>query len=176
MRLCNQITGERQAPFYGSGLNCVINKNVPPKLKEFLQRWSITTVAVLVAAFTVSGIHYDNWQGLLIATLVLSLLNAFIRPLLTVLSLPLVLVTLGLFIVVINAFLLYVVGRMKYFHVDSFGAAFWGAVVIGIITIVLNSFTKTGGARVSVRRGNNKRPPPKRPPPTDTGSGPVIDV
>src|SRR3954471_18342319 len=143
-----------------------------PKLKKFVQRWSITTVAVLVAAFTVPGIHYDNWQGLLIATLVLSLLNVFIRPLLTVLSFPLVLLTLGLFIVVINAFLLYLVGRMKFFHVDSFGAAFWGAVVIGIITLVLNSFTKTGGARVSVRRGNNK----KKPPPTDTGSGPVIDV
>jgi putative membrane protein len=144
---------------------------VPPKLKEFLQRWSINTVAVLIAAFTVPGIHYDNWQGLLIGTLVLSLLNVVIRPVLTFLSLPLVFVTFGLFIIVINAFLLYVVGRMKYFHVDTFGAACWGAVVIGIITIVLNSFTKTGSARVTVRRGNGKRPPP-----TDTGSGPVIDV
>src|SRR5215470_1819817 len=94
------------------------------KLKEFLERWGITTLAVLVAANIVPGIRYDHWQGLLVATLVLGLLNAFLRPLLLFLSLPLLFVTLGLFTLVINALLLYLVGQMKYFHVDSFGAAF----------------------------------------------------
>src|SRR5947207_1149474 len=145
---------------------------MPKQLKEFLQRWLITTVAVLVATHIVHGIHYDNWQGLVIATLVLGLLNAFIRPILMFLSLPLVIVTLGLFVVVINALLLYFVGQMKYFHVDTFGAAFWGAVIIGLVSLVLNSLTGTGNARVTVRRGKGP-PPPKKP---DTGSGPVIDV
>jgi len=148
-----------------------MQRTVSPKLKVFIQRWTITTVAVLVAAFTIPGINYDSWEGLLVGTLVLSLLNLFIRPVLTVLSFPLVLLTLGLFTIVINAFLLYLVGHMKHFHVASFGAAFWGAVVIGLTTLVLNSLTGTGNSRVTVRRE-----PPKKGPPTDTGSGPVIDV
>jgi putative membrane protein len=140
------------------------------KLKKFVQRWLITTVAVLIAAFTVPGIHYDNWEGLLVGTLVLSLLNVFIRPVLTVLSFPLLIATLGLFTIIINAVLLFFVGRMKYFHVDTFGAAIWGAIVIGIVSMILNSLTGTGTARISVRRGTNRKDPP------DTGSGPVIDV
>ena len=143
-----------------------------PKLKEFLQRWLITTVAVLVATHVVHGIHYDTWQGLLVATLVLGLLNAFLRPLLLLLSLPLLIVTLGLFTLVINALLLYLVGQLKFFHVDSFGAAFWGALVISLVTIILNSLTGTGNARVEVRR--NK--PPSQGSGSDRGDGPVIDV
>jgi|SRR5437588_446950 len=143
---------------------------MPTKLKEFLQRWLITTVGVLVAAHVVPRIHYDDWQGLLVATLVLGLLNAFIRPVLMFLSLPLVVVTLGFFIFIINAVLLYLVGQMKRFHVDTFGAAFWGGLVISIVSLILNSLTGTGNARVTVQRG--KKPPDK----PDTGSGPVIDV
>src|SRR5579872_1107572 len=73
----------------------------------FLKRWIITTVAVLVAASLVPGIHYDSIEGLIIATLLLGFLNAVVRPVLIVLSLPLLLVTLGLFLLVINALLLY---------------------------------------------------------------------
>src|SRR5437870_3193926 len=144
---------------------------MPTKLKEFLQRWLITTVAVLVATHVVKGIHYDDWQGLIVATLVLGLLNAFLRPLLMFLSLPLVVLTLGFFIFVINALLLYLVGQMKHFHVDTFGAAFWGGLVISIVSLILNSLTGTGNARVTVRR--DKKPPTDK---SDTGSGPVIDV
>ena len=80
---------------------------MPVQLKAFLQRWIIIMVAVLVATHIVPGIHYDHWQGLLIATFVLGLLNAFLKPVLLFLSLPLVIVTFGLFTVVINALLLY---------------------------------------------------------------------
>src|SRR6266702_6763771 len=103
------------------------------QLKGFLQRWLITTVSVLVATPMVDGIDTDNWQGLLVATLVLGLLNAFLRPLLLLLSLPLVVVTLGLFTLVVNAVLLYMVGQMKFFHVRSFGAAFWGALGFSLV-------------------------------------------
>jgi putative membrane protein len=145
---------------------------MPKQVKEFLQRCVVTAVAVLIAAHMIRGIHYDNWQGLFVATVVLVLLNAFIRPVLMFLSLPFVLLTLGLFVPIINAVLLYVVGRLKYFHVDSFGAAFWGGLVISIISLVLNSLTGTGNARVTVQRGKRPSPPSK----SDTGSGPVIDV
>ena len=85
---------------------------MPNKLKEFLQRWIITTAAVLVAAQIVTGIKYDSGRALLIATLVLGLLNAFLRPLLLLLSLPLLVLTLGLFTLIINALLLWGVGRL----------------------------------------------------------------
>jgi putative membrane protein len=142
-------------------------------LREFLQRWVITTVAVLVATHIVPGIDYRSWQGLLVATLVLGILNAFLKPVLMVLSLPLVLATLGLFAVVINAVLLYTVGQLlKDFRVESFGAAFWGALVISLVTLVLNSITRSGSTRIEVRRG--KRPSSEKGP--DDPGGPVIDV
>ncbi len=143
-------------------------------MKEFLKRWAITTVAVLVAAHTVKGIHYDksNWPSLLVATLVLGLLNAFLRPLLMLLSLPLLVVTLGLFTLVINALLLYLVGQIiQGFYVDSFSAAFWGGLVISVVSLLLNSLTGGGTTRVYFRRGK-PRPPSDR----SGGDGPTIDV
>ena len=145
---------------------------MPKGLKEFAQRWLITTVAVLVATHIVPGIKYDTWQGLLIATFVLGLLNAFLKPLLMVISFPLLIVTLGLFTLIINALLLYGVGQvMKDFRVASFGSAFWGALIISIVTLVLNSVTGTGSSRIEVRRG---KPPDDRD--RDDKGGPVIDV
>jgi putative membrane protein len=146
---------------------------MPENLKDFLKRWAITTLAVAVAANVVTGIEYDNWIALLVATLLLGLLNAFLRPLLLLLSLPLLVVTLGLFTLVINAALLYGVGLLvKSFHVASFSAAFWGGVVISLISLPLNFLTGAGGARIEVRRG---KPSDRDRPPGDD-DGPVIDV
>ena len=128
-------------------------------LISFLKRWLITTVAVMLAASIVRGIHYTT-GGLLIATLLLGLLNAFVRPVMLVLSLPLLVFTLGLFILVINALLLYWVGHvLRDFHVDSFWAAFWGSLIISIISMMLNTLTKGGGPRVEFHRGQPKPPP-----------------
>ncbi|HUD46630.1 MAG TPA: phage holin family protein [Candidatus Baltobacteraceae bacterium] len=146
---------------------------MPQSLLSFLKRWLITAVAVALAAQVVHGIDYSSFLGLLLAALLLGLLNAFVRPVMLLLSLPLLIFTLGLFILVINAFLLYAVGHMlKDFHVYSFGAAFWGSLVISIISLLLNSLTKSNGTIVQIRRG---KPPPRRPP-DDPGDGPVIDV
>ena len=143
-------------------------------VKEFLKRWVITTVAVLVAEFVVPGIRYDSWVGLVVATLVLGLLNAVLRPLLMLLSLPLVIFTLGLFILIINAGLLYLVGQMKHFHVDTFGAAFWGALIISVVSTILNSMTGSGETRIQVQRGTVRRRSARKT--DDDDSGPVIDV
>ena len=141
-----------------------------PALKKFLQTWLINTVAVLVAAQLVSGIHYDSRTGLIVATLVLGILNAFLRPLLLFLALPFLIVTLGLFTIVINALLLYWVGNLvTHFHVDSFWSAFWGALIISIVSLFLNALIGVRQARIVVRRG----PSPGR---HDDGGGPVIDV
>lgn len=146
---------------------------MPETLKRFIQRWIISTLAVLVATYVVPGIKYGNWKDLLIATLVLGLLNSFLRPILMLLSLPLLIFSLGLFTIVINAVLLLLVGALlgpDHFKVDGFWSAFWGALVISIISLLLNSITGSGESRVSVRRG---KPPGSG---KDDGGGPVIDV
>lgn len=142
------------------------------KLKVFIQRWVISTLAVLVATYVVPGIKYGDWRDLLVATLVLGLLNSFLRPLLMLLSLPLLVFTLGLFTIVINAVLLLLVSVLlgsDNFRVDGFWSAFWGALIISVVSLLLNSITGTGSARFTVQRG-------KRPSRKDDDSGPVIDV
>lgn len=92
----------------------------------------------------------------------------------TVLTFPLMLVSLGLFSLVINALLLLAVSFMMqpHFTVAGFGAAFWGGLVISLTTLILNSLTGTGRSRVRFERNNPPPPPPKQ----DDGHGPVIDV
>jgi putative membrane protein len=141
-------------------------------MKSFLKRWIITTLAVLVAIHIVPGLSYDTPSGLLIATLLLGLLNAVVRPILILFALPLVVLTLGLFIFVINALLLMFVGHiLKDFHVASFWAALWGSVIISVVAILLNHLTGTNKTRLEFHRTK-----PPRPPPSDDGGGPVIDV
>jgi putative membrane protein len=140
-------------------------------LKNFLQRWIINTVGVMVAANVVRGIEYSGLPSLLVASLLLGVLNALLRPLLLLLSLPLVIFTLGLFVWVINALLLYFVGQLvKSFHVDDFGSALWGALVISLVSLILNTLTGTGHTRVEFHRSKPPRPPDQ------DGGGPVIDV
>ena len=141
-------------------------------MKKFLLSWAINTLAVLVAVNVVSGIHYQKPLDLFVASLLLGILNAVLRPILMLLTLPLLLFTLGLFRFVINAFLLYFVGSVlqPHFRVDTFWDAFWGALVISIVTVLLNLVV--GGSRSRVRF-ERRRPPPDS---GRGGSGPVIDV
>jgi putative membrane protein len=148
---------------------------MPPKLKRFIQSWIINTLAVLVAVYIVPGIHFveHSWVTPFVVSLVLGVLNAFIRPIIMLLALPLLIFTLGLFMLVINALLLYFVGIVlqAHFQVDGFMAAFWGALIISLVSVALNSLTGIGGSRIEFRRGG------RRPPGPDAGgNGPVIDV
>jgi putative membrane protein len=145
-------------------------------LRMFLQRWLINTVAVLVAANVIRGIEAENVGSLLVASLLLGILNALVRPLLLLLSLPLVLFTLGLFTLVINALLLMLVGQVVIsFHVDGFWPAFWGGLVISIIALILNTLTGTGEHRIELRRGRSG-PPGRGGGGGGGGGGPVIDI
>ena len=143
-----------------------------PVALVFLQRWAINTLAVLVATHIVPGIDYETVASLFVASLLFGILITFLRPLLFLLTLPLVVVTLGLFVLVINAGLLYLVGSLvKGFHVDGFWPAFWGALVISLTSLVLNTLTGSGEGRVRVRRST-----PASKPAGGDGDGPVIDV
>jgi putative membrane protein len=144
------------------------------KLLRFLQSWIINTVAVLLAVIILRNhISYgDKLENLLIASFLLGILNAFVRPILMLIALPLLIFTLGLFTFVINALLLCVLAKLlPFFHVDSFGYAFLGALIIWIISGALNVLT--GNARINARVNVQRRGPPKNP---GGGNGPVIDV
>jgi putative membrane protein len=139
------------------------------RLLHFLGTWVINTLAVAVAVAILRGhITYESWQYLLLASLLLGLLNAFVRPILWFLALPLLIFTLGLFTLVINAVLLYFVGVLMrpHFQVDKFLYAFLGALIISIVSILLNIVT--GNARMTIQKGP--------PPPDKKSDDDVIDV
>src|SRR6266550_7439734 len=120
-------------------------------MRHFLVRWLVTSVAIVVAASIVPGIRYDGPGWLFLAAFLLGILNAFVRPVLLILSAPLILLTLGFFILIIHGLLLlWVPSFVPGFHVDSFGSAFWGAIVIGIISWLLSAFFRGTDGRVHV--------------------------
>lgn len=107
-------------------------------MKGFLGWWLSTTIGVLAAAHVVTGIHYEGWGALLAASLVLGLINALLRPILMALALPLILLTFGLFTLVINSALFYLVGKLVHnFHVAGWWSAFWGSVVVSVVSILI---------------------------------------
>ena len=112
-------------------------------MRPFLTRWLVTTIAVAVAV-QLTDMHADGWLPLIVAALLLGVINAILRPVLLLLSLPFILVTLGFFILVVNALLLWIVGQLvRGFHVDGFWTAFFGALVVSIVSWMLNGFFKT---------------------------------
>lgn len=103
----------------------------------------------MVASSIIRGIRYDTVPALIGASLLLGILNAFVRPFLLVLSAPLILVTLGFFILVLNGLLLLVVPSVVIgFHVDHFWSAFWGAIVISIVSWILSAFFRGSDGHV----------------------------
>jgi putative membrane protein len=118
-------------------------------MRHFIFRWAITTVAVMVAAAIISGIRYDSTASLIGAALLLGILNAFVRPILLLLTAPLIVLTLGIFIFVVNGLMLLLVNQFVHgFHVDSFGSAFWGAIWISIVSWILSAFFRGSDGRV----------------------------
>lgn len=105
----------------------------------------------MVASALIRGIRYDSTGALVAAALLLGILNAFVRPFLLLISAPLILFTLGLFALVINGVMLLTVPTFVWgFHVDSFGSAFWGALVIAIVSWLLSAFFRGSDGRVHI--------------------------
>jgi len=110
----------------------------------FLIRWLINAAALWVAVHMVSGVRFSgHWSLLLVVALVFGVLNTVVRPVLKLLSLPLLIITLGLFTFVINALMLRLTSALSGllglgFHVAGFWAAFWGALVVSIVSLALS--------------------------------------
>lgn len=108
---------------------------------KILTRIAITALALLLVAKLSIGVQIDSLYGAVLAAVVLGVLNTLVRPLLVILTLPITIVTLGLFIVVINASLFYFTASfVEGFTVDSFLAAVFGSVLVSIISSVANRF------------------------------------
>ena len=108
-----------------------------------LIRLIVNAIALIAVAYIVPGIHVSGFGGALIAALILGIVNAILRPILIVLSLPLELVTLGLFTLVINALLFWLVGALHVgLTVDGFWPAFFGAIVMAIVSWILSFLTR----------------------------------
>lgn len=101
--------------------------------------WILNAIALLAVAYLFPGVQIQDWQAAAIAALVLGLINALIKPILVILTLPITIVTLGLFLLVINALLFWAVATfLPGFNVGSFGAAFVGALLYSIISWLLS--------------------------------------
>jgi putative membrane protein len=107
-----------------------------------LTRIMITGIAVFLAVMIVPGLEIDSFLAGLAAVLVLTFLNLLVRPILFVLTLPLIVLSLGLFLIVVNAVLLELTAYLvNGFTVTGFWPAVGGAVVISLVTMILNSLT-----------------------------------
>lgn len=128
-------------------------------MRGLLIRFVITGVAVFLATQIVPGIEAQSPTAGIAAVLVLALLNALVRPVLYLFSLPFILVTLGLFMILINALLLHLVAWLvKGFIVDGFWPSVWGALLISLVSSILNLWvSEEGRVQVVVHR----RPPPR---------------
>lgn len=103
-----------------------------------LLAWLLNAVALLVVAYVLPGISVASFGSALIAALVLGLLNAIVKPILTILTLPLTIVTLGLFLLVLNALVFWFAGSiLRGFHVNGFWWAFIGALVYTVVSTFL---------------------------------------
>lgn len=112
-------------------------------MKNLLLKWLINTVALFVVINVVSGISLERWQTLLAGALVIGLLNAFFRPMLILLTLPVNVLTLGFFTLVINGVIFYLGAWMvRGFHVNGFWNSFVAALVFSIVSSLLNILIK----------------------------------
>jgi len=121
-----------------------------------LTRWLVITVAILVAATILrKGIHVDSLTTAIIAAAILGIINAFLRPVLLILTLPLTILTLGVFTFVLNAFMLLLVAYfVPGLEIDGFSWAFLGALIISIVSWIANRFINKSTSDT----GNRQKP------------------
>ena len=123
-------------------------------LRRFLVTWAFNLVALWVAALLLSGIDYDGFGVLVVASLVFSIVNIFVRPLVIFFTLPLVIVTLGIALFFINLLMLYITSWIvDNFTIDSFWWAVLATIIVWFVNMILEAFF-----------GDELRPRPSRNP------------
>ncbi len=110
---------------------------------KLIARWLVNAVVLILIAYFVSGITVDGFYSALIAALILGLVNALIRPIIIILTLPINIVTLGLFTLVINALMFWLASSVvKGFNVFGFWPAFWGALLMSLASWLMSELLK----------------------------------
>lgn len=110
-------------------------------LSTFLIQWTITAIALWASSHVFAGIKFSDTQALIISALLLGFVNAIVKPLLIVLTLPLTLVTLGFFLLVINAMMIQLVAWLvKGFTVSGFWTAFFASIFISLLSFLIGAF------------------------------------
>ncbi len=111
-----------------------------PAAMKLLSKWLLSAAALLLVAYIYQGVEVRSFTAALVAAFVIGLLNTFVRPLLVVLTLPVTVLTLGLFLFVINALMFWAAaGLLNDFHVRDFTAALVGSLIYSVIGIVIES-------------------------------------
>jgi putative membrane protein len=132
-------------------------------LSQLFMRWAILALGVMLATKLGIGIRCDSGSTLLVVVVLLSFFNAILKPLMVLFTLPFILLTLGLGMVVINALLFLLVARLvDGFYVASFWSAVGGAIVVSVTNLILNVFTRgprgPGGGGGSPARAKKEKP------------------
>lgn len=108
---------------------------------NLLIRWILNSIALWVVAYLVPGFHYRDWIAIALAAAVLGLLNAIVKPILYFLTLPITILTLGLFLVVLNALMLKLTAALvPGFAIDGWWYAILGALLLAAVSIITNAF------------------------------------
>lgn len=120
---------------------------MPQNLTYFLLHWAITSLSLWVASYVFSGIKFANVSALIISALLLGFANAIVRPLLILLTLPLTLLTFGLFLLVINALMMLLVSAVvSGFTISGFWTAFFASIFIAVLSFLLGSYVLTSNS------------------------------
>ena len=115
-------------------------------MTDFLIHWAIMSLSLWAASALFSGIKFSNNSALLISALVLGFVNAVIRPILLILIFPLTIVTLGFFILVVNALMIMLVAKLvNGFKLSGFWTAFFVSIFIALFTLVIEHFLPSQG-------------------------------
>jgi putative membrane protein len=113
-------------------------------MQKFITKTLITSVAVIIASYLLTGINVPNAQTALLVAVVLGLLNNFVKPILVVLTIPITLVTLGLFLFVINIIIVkWVATLVPGFTVTGWWAALWFSIIVSVFTSFIERLIKT---------------------------------
>lgn len=106
---------------------------------SFLIKWLVNIIALFIVINTIAGVSASNWQVVIVAAFIIGLLNAFLRPVLILLTLPFTIVSLGFFTLIINAFMFYLASKFVIgFTVVSFWTAFWAALLFSFLSFILS--------------------------------------
>jgi len=115
-------------------------------MRGFLGRFIINLLLLAFVAWIVPGIHFSGFFALLFAGIILALLNAFVRPILILITLPLSILTVGLFVFVINGFIFWLASHIiKGFDISGFWTAVWGAFIYSVVSLIVNMFLSDAG-------------------------------